>query len=173
MKKFWFALAATAVITVGCNSEEIPTNEDTTDLQIVEVEITTDEKLNPNEPVLLEALVTQGDEFVNDADNVTFEVWESGLREHGEMVDGVFTQDGKYSVEYTFDHDGVYFVFAHTNARGLHIMPKKQLTVGNPDLSKVLEDNSSDSMDHMKDGQGMDDEESTDSGHDEHDDSHE
>ena len=47
-------------------------------------------------------------------------------------------------------------MFAHTTARGMHIMPKKELIVGSPDMSKVLEDNSSSLMD---------DEESDHSGH--------
>lgn len=151
MKKLWITLAITALIAVGCSEEE-PKVDSTgeEEFHIVEVEILTPEQVNANESILLEAQVTQGDEFVNDADNVTFEVWESGLRDNGKMVDGTLTEDGKYSVEYTFDHDGVYYVYAHTNARGLHIMPKQQITVGNPDMSKVLEDNSTDSMDHME-----------------------
>lgn len=150
MRKVWLATAVAAILMVGCNGEEdIQTNASEAMVEIVEVEILTPEQLSPNEPVLLEAQVTQGGEFVNDADDVTFEVWESGLREQGVMLDGVFTEDGKYSVEYTFDHDGVYYMFAHTNARGLHIMPKQQITVGQPDLSKVLPDDSSNSMEHL------------------------
>lgn len=158
MKKLWLTLAATALIAVGCNDEEPKVDSNDDELHIVEVEILTPDKVNANESVLLEAQVTQGDEFVDDADNVTFEVWESGLRDNGKMLDGTLTEDGKYSVEYTFDHDGVYYVYAHTNARGLHIMPKQQITVGNPDMSKVLEDNSTDSMDHMSETEENDDE---------------
>ena len=155
MKKLWLAIATTAVFVSGCNAEQgnVAVSESEAKMQIVEVEILTAEKVNANEAVLLEAQVTQGNEFVNDADNVTFEVWESGLREQGKMIDGVLTEDGKYSVEYIFDHDGVYYMFAHTNARGLHIMPKQQITVGDPDMSQVLEDTSSDSMGDM-DGHG-------------------
>lgn len=153
MKKVWLATAVAAMLMVGCNGDEdVQTDASDVSMHIVEVEILTPEQVNANEPVLLEAQVTQGGEFVNDADDVTFEVWESGLREQGKMLDGVLTEDGKYSVEHSFDHDGVYYVFAHTNARGLHIMPKQQITVGNPDLSKVLPDDSSNSMEHM-DGQ--------------------
>lgn len=39
-------------------------------------------------------------------------------------------------------------MFAHTTARGMHVMPKQELIVGNPDMSKVLEDTSSNSMEH-------------------------
>ena len=65
------------------------------------------------------------------------------------MVEGNLTEDGVYEANFTFDHDGVYYMFAHTNARGLHVMPKQELIVGEPDMSKVLPDDSDDSMSHM------------------------
>ena len=149
MKKVWLTAAMAALLMVGCNGEkDVETNANVS-MHIVEVEILTAEQVNVNEPLLLEAQVTQGGEFVNDADDVTFEVWESGLREQGQMLLGELTEDGKYSVEHTFAHDGVYYVYAHTNARGLHIMPKQQIIAGNPDMSKVLPDSSSDSMEHV------------------------
>src|SRR5690606_22002734 len=94
----------------------------------------------------LAAHVTQNNENVDDAESVKFEVWESGYRDNGQMIDGKLDGDGVYKAEITFDHDGVYYMFAHTTARGLHVMPKQQLIVGSPDMSKVKEDNSSDSM---------------------------
>lgn len=171
MKKFWIATAMVTVLMVGCNGEgNVETNAGDVSMHIVEVEILTPEQVNANEPVLLEAQVTQGDEFVNDADDVTFEVWESGLRNQGQMLDGVLTEDGKYIVEHTFSHDGVYYIYAHTNARGLHIMPKQQMTVGNPDLSKVLPDDSSNSMEHKN---GEDESDHSDAEHGDEDHSHE
>ena len=43
-------------------------------------------------------------------------------------------------------------MYAHTTARGLHVMPKQEIVVGNPDMSKVLEDTASSSMDHGESG---------------------
>lgn len=152
MRKLAIAFASTAILLAGCNdSEDVQTNVNDVSMHIVEVDILTPKQLNPQEPILLEAQVTQGGEVVNDADDVTFEVWESGLREQGVMLEATLTEDGKYSVEHTFEKEGVFFMFAHTNARGLHIMPKQQVVVGNPDLSNVLPDDSSDSMEHMED----------------------
>ena len=153
MKKLLLTLAATAVLAVGCGAED-----DSVDTQVsgeipveVMVELLTPEKLNVGEVTKLEVKVTQGGEVVNDADSVKFEVWESGLRDEGTMIEGEFTENGAYTAEYTFDHDGVYYMYAHTTARGMHVMPKQQFIVGNPDMSKVLEDNSSSSMDWMED----------------------
>ncbi|CAM5267029.1 YtkA-like domain-containing protein OS=Lysinibacillus sphaericus OX=1421 GN=LS41612_04175 PE=4 SV=1 [Lysinibacillus sphaericus] len=40
----------------------------------------------------------------------------------------------------TFDHDGVYYMFAHTTANGIHNMPKQQITAGTPDMTKVIQE---------------------------------
>ena len=153
MKKLLLTLAVTAVLAVGCGAEDDsvdPLNSGGIPVEVM-VELLTPEKLNAGEVTTLEVKVTQGGEVVNDADSVEFEVWESGLRDEGTMIDGEFTEDGVYTAEYTFDHDGVYYMYAHTTARGMHVMPKQQFIVGNPDMSKVLEDSSSSSMDWMKD----------------------
>ena len=156
MKKWLLSLLAIPVLVAGC-TDEIDTNKDGSDIpQIVEVTILTEGKLPIGETIKLAAQVKQGNEFVEDAEEVKFEVWESGLREDGVMLDGVLTKDGIYESEFTFEHDGVYYIFAHTTARGMHVMPKKELIVGTPDMSKVLEDTSSNSME---------DEESDHSGH--------
>lgn len=160
MKKWFLSLLAVPALLVGCN-EAVDTNEAGSAMpQIVEVTILTEKKLPVGEKVKLAAQVKQGDEFVEDAEEVKFEVWESGMREDGVMLDGKLTKEGIYEVDFTFDHDGVYYMFAHTTARGIHVMPKTELIVGNPDMSKVLEDNSSNSMN--------DDEESENSDHNGH-----
>lgn len=148
MKKLVVSLALSAVMVVGCTQEpEVDTVGAVPEEIVVEIKIPTE--VNANEVVKLEARVTQGEEAVNDVDSVQFEVWESGLRDEGQMLTGEFTKDGIYVADMTFDHDGVFYMFAHTNARGIHVMPKQKIIVGNPDMSKVLEDNSSNSMDPM------------------------
>ena len=155
MKKLFLTLAMAAVLAVGCGAEDDAVDtlgSGEVPVEII-VEVLTSEKLNVGEATTLEVKVTQGGEVVNDADSVDFEVWESGLRDEGTMIDGEFTEDGVYTAEYTFDHDGVYYMYAHTTARGMHVMPKQQFIVGNPDMSKVLEDNSSSSMEDDSEAQ--------------------
>lgn len=149
MKKWFYSLVAVPFLLVGCGDDpEVETLETAEVPAIVDVHIQTAEQLNAGETIQLAARVTQDEEAVNDAKEVKFEVWESGLRDKGEMLDGELTEDGIYVADYTFDHDGVYYMFAHTTARGMHVMPKQELIVGNPDMSKVLEDTSSNSMEH-------------------------
>jgi hypothetical protein len=150
MKKWLYSTIAVPFLLFGCGEEEVEV--DTLDNGVmpaeVIVEIQTPEQLNVNEPIELSAKITQNNEAVNDADEVKFEVWESGFRNDGQMLEGELTEEGVYVVDYTFNHDGVYYMFAHTTARGLHVMPKKKLIVGDPDMSKVIEDTSSNSMNH-------------------------
>lgn len=149
MKKWFYSLVAVPFLLVGCGGDPEVETLDTAEVPaIVDVHIQTAEKLNAGETIQLAARVTQNEEAVNDAKEVKFEVWESGLRDEGEMLDGELTEDGIYVADYKFDHDGVYYMFAHTTARGMHVMPKRELIVGNPDMSKVLKDTSSNSMEH-------------------------
>ena len=149
MKNWLYSLVAVPFLLVGCGDEQEVETIDSSEMPaIVEVTIQTAEQLNVGETIELAARVTQDEEAVNDAKEVKFEVWESGFRDDGEMIDGQLTEDGVYVAEHTFDHDGVFYMFAHTTARGMHVMPKQELIVGNPDMSKVLEDTSSNSMDH-------------------------
>ena len=153
MKKLLLTLVVTAILAVGCGAEDDSVDTLSSGEVPVEVivELLTPEKLNAGEATTLEVKLTQGGEVVNDADSVEFEVWESGLRDEGKMIEGESKGDGVYTAEYTFDHDGVYYMYAHTTARGMHVMPKQQFIVGNPDMSKVLEDSSSSSMDWTED----------------------
>jgi len=152
MKKWLLSLVAVPVLLIGCSSDEpkVDTNEEPIDVEALEVKvhILTPEEVAVGETVELAAHVTQNKENVDDAESVQFEIWESGYREESKKIDGELDADGVYKAETTFDHDGVYYMYAHTTARGLHVMPKQKIIAGQPDMSQVKEDdNSHDSMD--------------------------
>ncbi|KGR75780.1 FixH family protein [Ureibacillus sinduriensis] len=156
MKKWLLSLLAVPALLVGCASDEakVDTNDEPIDAAALEVivDILTPEEVKVNETIELAAHITQNKENVNDAQSVEFEVWESGFREDAQMIDGELEADGVYKAEITFDHDGVYYMYAHTTARGLHVMPKQKIIVGQPDMSKVKEDDSDNSMDMNMEG---------------------
>ncbi|MEA3322437.1 MAG: FixH family protein [Bacillota bacterium] len=110
------------------NNNEVPS--------MVEVEIKLPEAVEPNEEVKIEALVTQGEENVDDAREVKFEVWKQGQEADHEMVEASNDGSGIYSIAKTFEEEGFYYVVAHTTARDMHVMPRVELTVGNPELSE-------------------------------------
>ena len=149
MKKWLFGFVAIPLLLVGCASPEPEPISDVIDVAALEVkvDILTPQEVAVNEPVELAAHVHQNDQNLNDA-SVKFEVWESGFRNSGEMIEGTLDADGVYKAETTFDHDGVYYMYAHTTAsNGMHVMPKIEIVAGHPDMSNVKPDDSSDSMD--------------------------
>ena len=166
MKKWWMALAVTAVLVAGCTEEEPVVDTIGNGEMPVEVvvEVLTPAEVEANEKVTLEAEVTQGDKPIDDA-IVEFEVWESGLRDEGKMLEGRLSADGIYTADHTFEKDGVYYMYAHTTANSYHVMPKHEFIVGNPDMSQVLEDDSTSSMEQMGENDTKADEE-PEEGHD-------
>lgn len=141
MKKWMLSLMAVLML-VGCQGEPVVDTLDSgKNIPVaVEVEAVNVGELLPATEQELAVRVTQGDEVVDDADAVTFEVWESGKRDASVMLDGQLMGDGVYSVKHTFAQDGVYYMYAHTTARGMHVMPKIELIVGNPDYETVIGD---------------------------------
>ncbi|MTD31647.1 FixH family protein [Planomicrobium sp. YIM 101495] len=122
----------------------------------VEVDIQTPEQAEPGDTVALIAEVTQGGEAVEDADEVVYEVWQSGHRDHGEMIEASHSEDGLYEAEKLFEEEGLYFIQAHTTARSMHVMPKQEITVGDPDPDSIEPDDTddADSMMDMEDHSG-------------------
>lgn len=154
MKKWLLALVAVPALLVGCGEKEEPVaSSQDEELQIPIVDILTPEEVAVNETIELAARVTQGAENIDDAD-VQFEVWESGKRDEGQTLDGVLDKDGVFKAEVTFEHDGVYFMYAHTTANAIHVMPKQQITAGTPDMTQVLPDDEDANMNRMDHGNG-------------------
>lgn len=121
-------------ILAACSNEDHSNheNQDAENLELIEVEVKfTPEEIKANEEAKIEAVVTQGDEKVADAKEVKFEIWKSGQENH-ETIKANNDGKGIYSISKTFSEDGQYFVTAHVTARGLHAMPKKEVTVGSP-----------------------------------------
>lgn len=155
MKKL-IGLALPLMLLAACGSEEADSAGTGNSLEEVVVEINTPQTVEQTGEVVLSATVTQGDEAVEDADEVVYEVWESGHRDSSEMIEAEHTGDGVYEAETAFEEEGVYLIQAHTSARRLHVMPKQEITVGNPDPASVVPDDSDDAegMDKMGDHSG-------------------
>ncbi|MEH7238909.1 FixH family protein [Bacillus sp. JJ1562] len=148
MKKgILFLFMAALVILAACNNETETKNSNTEELIPIAVDVKIDpEKINPGEEVTLHAFVTQGEESVEDADEVQFEIVQKGS-EDSEFLDGKHTSDGEYTAAKTFDADGVYFVTAHVTARSMHTMPKVEVVIGNPEGNEVPTDKETENSD--------------------------
>ncbi|MFS0574747.1 FixH family protein [Sporosarcina sp. 179-K 3D1 HS] len=127
----WLLIGATIAILAACGKNEEPeVSTEPEEILPLEVALTVTEQVEVGETVKMEALVTQGDEKVEDADKVVFEVWEEGKKEDSVMMDSMNAKEGLYTAETTFDHDGLFHIQVHVDARGMHTMPKKEVTVG-------------------------------------------
>jgi hypothetical protein len=150
-KRLLFLLTAALVLS-GCgngntnnqaeNREELPT--------MIEVNLSVNpENPDPNEEVTLQAVVTQGDERVDDANEVAFEVWKDGEEDH-QKFEGSHQGEGVYSITKTFEEAGVYYVVSHVTARDMHNMPKKEFVVGHIDETKDEEAAASHEENHVE-----------------------
>jgi len=100
------------------------------DLEMLDVDFDVPETAEVGETIEMEALVTYGDDPVTDPEEVDYEIWEMCDKDNSIHEEPTNNDDGTYTLEHSFEEDGVYEVFAHTTAHNLHTMPKKQITVG-------------------------------------------
>ncbi|WP_239585878.1 FixH family protein [Bacillus mesophilus] len=116
----------------ACNESENAGNAESVEVPpILEVDLQVDnDHPNVGDAVTISAKVTQGNESVEDASDVSFEVWEQNS-DH-EMIVGVHQGNGVYVINKKFDKEGIYSIVSHVTARDQHSMPKIELTVGNP-----------------------------------------
>lgn len=119
------------VMMAACGKEETVKEVDTGVPLPLDVKLTVTEQVEVDGIIKMAAIVTQGDDKVDDADEVEFEVWEEGKKDDSVKIEATNDKDGLYTAETSFDHDGLFHVQVHVTARGLHTMPKKEVTVGN------------------------------------------
>lgn len=144
MKRFAILLMSIALLAflAACNKEEeVPTDAELP--EPIEVELTVPEHADPNEAVKLSALVTQGDEKVEDASEVEYEIWEEGKKDDSIHIEATNEKEGVYSTETSFETAGTYHVQVHVTARSMHVMPEKQIVIGH-----MEEEHDADHHDH-------------------------
>ena len=120
-----------AIILAGCGKEEsAPPNNAEQSLEMIDVELMVPETTNSGTEITIEAKVTQGEEEVDDADSVKFEIWDKEDEENSVIKPFESKDGGTYAINHTFDKDGVYVVQVHVDARNLHVMPLSEVQVG-------------------------------------------
>lgn len=140
----WFMpLIVLVLLTVGCSYEEQSASGEMPEM--IRVKLMMPEQAKVNEEVALQIKLTQGDQPVNDADHVQFQIWneqnepatasvEQGMMNAEELeaqgaVKAMSVGDGIYEVKHTFQEPGVYVVQAHVTSGAMHTMPRTKVTV--------------------------------------------
>ncbi|WP_051353313.1 FixH family protein [Thalassobacillus devorans] len=140
MKKtlIYLGLFITAIVLSACGGDQSGNAEEEKGMEpMLDTKVTIPEDIQPNEEVTFQAKVTQGEEAVEDADYVKFEFWAEGASdEEHEKVEAEHKGKGVYEVSYTFEEEGAYYLFAHTQARDMHVMPKKKFPVGDVQITE-------------------------------------
>ncbi|PJN86646.1 FixH family protein [Bacillus sp. mrc49] len=129
MKKIYMC-SALLIMLAGCQQAEMQEDKEVNSAvpESMEASIAIKGSLDKGKEVILETTVKQGSRLVNEADEVLFEVRKSG-HDKREMLDSKNTGSGKYQVMHTFTEQGKYIVIAHVTAKGLHVMPEKEVVI--------------------------------------------
>lgn len=130
-RKIGLVLAVLVLLTMTACGKEDTSKKDAAGIALpLKVDLTVTEEVEVNGTVEMSAVVTQGEDKVDDADEVVFEIWEEGKKDASEKIKSKNDKNGLYSAEKSFDHDGLFHVQVHVTARGLHTMPLKEVKVG-------------------------------------------
>ncbi|MBU9719853.1 MULTISPECIES: FixH family protein [Bacillaceae] len=154
LKKSIFALIVTSVLALAAcgqgDGDESDSHGANSELNLdpLAVELIMDEEGDPGTEIVIQALVTQGEEKVDDASEVIFEIWEQGQKEESEFIEVEESLgDGVYELVHIFENENIYFVQPHVTARGQHMMPVGEIKIG--DAPERLEEDELDDHDHM------------------------
>lgn len=147
MKKLWSGLLFTSFtfVFVACGQSETensgPTNVNDINLEPLEAELVIPESANPGDELTLQAIVTQGEEKVDDASEIIFEVWIEGEKSDSEMIEADLPgENGMYELSHEFTEEAIYKIQSHVTARGSHVMPVGEIIVGDIELEDESQD---------------------------------
>ncbi|MDT8861422.1 FixH family protein [Alkalihalobacillus sp. MEB130] len=118
------------VTACGQTEEEQGSTGVVDELTVIEVDLDVPELAEVGEVVTFSSAVTQGDDLVEDANEVIYEIWKEGQKEESVMIEADVQNGHIYLLDYIFDEEGLYHVQTHVTARGLHRMPTAQISIG-------------------------------------------
>ena len=120
-----------ALFIAACgNSNEDNGAKDEEELEPIQAKLDVPDKGEKGQTISLSTKVTQGDENVEDAGEVKYEIWKNDHKEESEMIEAKHEKGGVYKAEKTFEEDGMYTVQVHVTARDMHTMPKTEIAIG-------------------------------------------
>lgn len=112
---------------IGCGVDQ--EQEASAEPKMLDVKLNGPSEVSKDETVIFKAVVTYGDEKVENADDVQFEIEKENAEGQGEMIEAKHRKDGIYEVETDFQEPGIYTVQSHVTAKDSHNMPKIRVEV--------------------------------------------
>lgn len=131
IKTLLLALLASVFLAACGDGESEEMNHDapeSDEVRTLDVELFTPDHIASGETAEMTAHVTSNDEDVTDADHVMFEI-QDGNEETVEEIVAEHSENGEYTVEFTFEEAGTYTVISHVDAFSLHTMPSSEVIV--------------------------------------------
>lgn len=126
-KMIAFMILITVVVS-GCSLQK----QEEEEAKFLDVQLSANPvNAEAGQDITFEAKVTYGNENVEDADEVKFEIWRSNDEKHEKVV-VKHSENGVYKLNKSFEEEGTYYVISHVSARSQHSMPKKEFVVGQP-----------------------------------------
>ncbi|MFC4322261.1 FixH family protein [Litchfieldia salsa] len=95
---------------------------------VLKIEVELPAEIKINEQYEFKAIFTERDRNVTDIENIKFTFWKNG--ENGEELIPENKGKGIYTIEKTFEEEGLYFVKVEANTIESKVMPTKQFIVG-------------------------------------------
>lgn len=133
---------SSVVTACGSGTKQAVPCEDST--VPIEVKFTwTPENPSENEEVVFSAHVTHNgvnidsDEHMQD---IHFEIWEHNNADYHHYVPAEHEGDGVYTLDWSFETEGVYYAYYHVTACHKHRMEKEQIIVGSPDVEAITKE---------------------------------
>jgi len=123
-------LASVFLAACGDGSDEEMNHEapESDEMRTLDVELFTPDHIMAGDTVEMTAHDTSNEEDVTEADHVMFEIQDEN-EETVEEITAEHSENGEYTVEYTFDEAGTYTVISHVDAFSLHTMPSSEVIV--------------------------------------------
>ncbi|WP_151681718.1 FixH family protein [Weizmannia acidilactici] len=115
---------ALAIALAACGKQQ-----ETATVKPVQVRLVVPKQVEADASIPLKAVVTQGKEKVNDADEVMFEIWRDGEEKNSQMLKAHNGKNGIYTAKMQIKRAGTYTVQVHVTARNMHVMPKTKIAV--------------------------------------------
>lgn len=135
MKKVILA-AASALVLAACGQhagneghEGHGSHNESKAVTPVTVDLKVPAKAKAGDKVKITATVKHGKDFVNDADEVMFEIIKDKDTKHSVKEIVKKAEKGVYTLDYAFKEKGNYNVISHVTAHNQHTMPNEDIVV--------------------------------------------